>query len=220
MPEYDDYGDDFNEGDQETIEVEGPSGSTYQVLHVNEANYWNQVLQRYLDDFRYSNTSDLQDLERVLCQELLMYRYGQWISQEKDYWGQTIDIDELNKTVREISKEIRLTKGSLGMDKKTRDKDKGESAAAFIETLRSRAHEFGIMRNEQAVAAITLWTELDALVTFYKNCTEDERKENHITLDDLFAWIDEYGIPTFSAIDAKFRDDGQGNGQKYWIADL
>ena len=39
------------------------------------------------------------------------------------------------------------------MDKSTRDRDQGENLAAYVENLRVRAKEFGIVRNEQAIKA-------------------------------------------------------------------
>lgn len=212
------YFEDFEipENDRETINVEGPSGAIYDVLHDKEKEYWNSTAKKYLSDYKFTNVSDLQDLDRVISLEMLLYRYQQWISMEHDYWGESVDTDALNKTYKDKSGELRLIKKSLGIEKVARDKDQGDSIAAYIENLRRRAHEFGVMRNEQAVKAITLFQELAAKVTFYDNCTPDERKEEHIEIEDLVAWIRDTAIPEFNKIDEEFRK----TNQKYWIAEM
>jgi hypothetical protein len=223
MSDWDDFNDGFEEWDEGSsgheLEVLGATGTPYPVLHQKEVDYWNDVVHRYTEDYRFTNISDLQDLDRVLSMELLAYRYQQWVVLERDYDGQSVDVEELNKNVREISKEIRLVKASLGMDKKSRDKDKGESTAAYIENLRNRAREFGIKRNNEAVMAVTLFNELKGLITFHDNCLPDEKKENHIEDADVIEWVRK-AIPRFDAIDESFRDDGEGHGQKYWITSL
>lgn len=197
------------------IQVEGPSGAKFEVIHPKEKTYWDDIVRRYTNDFRFVNASDLQDLDRVVAMELMSYRYNQWAAAESDYWGQGIEPEALAKTALELSKEIRLLKSNLAIDKKTRDKDQGDSVAAYIENLRRRAKEFGVMRNEQAAKVITLFQELVALLILYENCTPDERKDNHVDVEDVFEWITQVAVPEFQAIDAKFRE----TSQKYWVAD-
>ena len=93
--------------------------------------------------------------------------------------------------------------------------NKGQQTADYIEQLRHRSKEFGVMRNEQAVKAITLWQELTSIITLYNNCTEDERKAEHVTPVEIINWI-ESQIPEFNEIDRLF----QLNQQRYWIQEM
>jgi hypothetical protein len=132
---------------------------------------------------------------------------------EQDYFGDSINAGDFVKQIKDNSVEIRLLKKALGIDKGSRDRDKGESVAAYMEDLRVRAKEFGIMRNEQASKMITLGQELIALLTWFDNCTPDERRENDIESHDLIDWIREVFKTEFQEIDTKFRQ----STQKYWI---
>ena len=207
-----DYGTFEDDVVASTIKVTAPSGAIYDVIHECERDYWDSIVKRYLSDYKFTNINDLQDLDRIVSTEMLLYRYQSWLQLEKDWWGQEIDIGETNKYYKEKSMELRLIKKALGIEKVAREKDQGDSTAAYIESLRRRAHEFGVMRNEQAVKAITLWQELIALMTFHDKCTPEERKEQHIEIEDLVEWIRQT-IPEFLEIDEEFRK----TSQKYWV---
>lgn len=200
---------------EDKIEVTGPSGAKYSVMNEDEEEYFNIVSEKYLKDNLFTNISDFQDLDRVLMMETMIYRWNLWVSMEKDYWGNNIDMADAKKSINDYSKELRLIKKSLAMDKVTRDKDKGESLAEYIKNVGIRAKEMGIVRNEQAVKAITLWQELKGLITYHNNCLPDERKEYKITEHDIIMWIQEV-IPEFDEIDAKFRE----TSQKYWVREM
>lgn len=214
MTDFDTF-DDFTEDERGTIKVEGPSGAIYDVIHDSERVYWDNIVRKYLEDYKFTNSSDLQDLDRVVSSEMLLYRYQQWVQLEKDYWGESIDVVETNRAIKEKSGELRQIKKSLGIEKIAREKDQGDSVAAYIENLRRRAHAFGVMRNEQAVKAITLWQELMALMTFHEKCTPEERKQQHIEKEDIIEWIRQV-TPEFLIIDEEFRN----TNQKLWIADM
>lgn len=220
MDEFDIGTDDFGAYSdpvmEEYIEVEGCSGATYKVLSEEEELWWNSVKNRYLTDNKFSNISDLQDLDRVMQMELIMYRYNRWVTDGTDYDGSAVDEVQLNKDIRDYNKEVRALKDSIGIDKKSRDKDKGDSIASYVENLRSRAKEFGVMRNEQAAAAITLMKKIQSLMELYYNCDEYEREQNKYTAESLFEWISEVGLPEFDKIDEEFRK----TNQKYWIRDM
>lgn len=201
---------------EDGIEVTTPSGSTFKVLNQAEYDYFTDVSARYLRDNHFTNITDLQDLDRVIQMELMCWRWNQWLSAERDYYGDQIDPEKIQRAINEFAKEIRLTKKAMGIDKNTRDKDKGESVADFIDKLRIRAKEFGVMRNEQAAKAISLFMELRSLITFHDNCDEQERKENNVEIHDILEWLRTVAFPEFDEIDAKFRE----SSQKYWIREL
>lgn len=202
----------------DTIEVEAPSGAIFFVLNDDERAYFEDVSARYLADNHFSNITDLQDLDRIINMELLCYRWNIWLSREMDYDGQAIDQEKTLKAVNDFSKEIRLIKKQLGIDKSSRDRDKGESVANYIDNLRLRAKEFGIYRNEQAFKAITLFKELESLIILNKNCTPEERRENRdlrAEMEDIMDWLVNIAIPEMNELEDNFRSN-----QKTWIRSM
>lgn len=200
---------------EESTIVNGPSGAEYAVLNEDEQAYWDSHRDGYLKHNKFVNMSDLADVDRLLVMELMGWRWSNWISAGYDYFGTVIDEQALQKQIRENSAELRLIKKSLGIDKNTRDKDRGDSIADYIENLRRRAKEFGYHREEQLTKALILFNELQALITLSDNCDEREKKENHVTQNDVMQWIRETAIPEYQAIDDAFRQQ-----QKFWVRDL
>jgi len=197
------------------IAVIAPSGVTVTVMTEGERELFEGAAEKYQEDNKLTNVTDLKDLDRILMMELMIYRWSFWVIREQDYFGEAIDLDKIQKSIVEVSKELRQVKKSMGIDKISRDRDKGNSLAEFIENIRLRAKEFGYKRNEEATKAITLFKELEALIVFWGNCTDQERKENHCQMEDIFLWIQTVAIPEFVAIDAAFRKQ-----QSMWIRDL
>lgn len=190
-----------------------PSGGLHYV-HEREVGYFDERRDRYLRDNHFINVSDFQDLDRLIVAELLVQRWGTFVSQKRDYWGEAVDENNLQKAIKDHSGEIRQLKKSLGLDKETRDKVKGEdSVDAYIKALRQRAAEFGVMRDMQSAKAIELWQHLVGVITLYNNCDEDERLEQHCTAPEIIKWIDEVARPEFDVIDAHFRHEKQ----RMWI---
>lgn len=208
----DDEVDDLLDEVRDLVMVVSPAGAEIKVLTEGEKQYYQQISDRYQADNIFSNVSDLQELDRVLLMELMVYRWSQWLLEERDYFNEPVNVADLQKNIQDYSKELRLVKKALGLDKATRDKDHGETVADYIMNLRARAKEFGVVRNEQAVKAITLWKELQGVMTLHKNCTPDEQAEFHCTAAEVIEWIDSK-FDEFDEIDAKFRE----TSQKYWI---
>lgn len=204
----DNYGD--------IIEVTAPSGAIVPVLNDDEKYYVESVSARYLTDNHFTNITDLQDLDRIINMEMLCYRWNSWLSKEMDYDGQGIDQKNLLTAVNDFSREIRLLKKQLGIDKSSREKDKGESIAKYIDDLRIRAREFGVKRNSEAIMAITLFKQLESLAILNINCTPAERRENKdikAEMEDIFDWLMAIAIPEMNRIDEIFR----ATSQKMWI---
>lgn len=191
-----------------------PSGAEFLVLTSDEVNYVKDRVSRYLTDNRFSNVSDLQDIDRMVMFELFVHRWSLWISKGVDYFNDEINERQLSDRVKDFSSEIRQLKKNLGVDKVARDKVRGDdSVSAYLQQLRSRAQEFGVMRNEQFNTVLELFHELKAKIEYHDNCDEVERLEGQITQDHIFEWIRDTAIPKFQAIDDEFRE----NVQKMWI---
>lgn len=197
---------------EEGYAVGAPSGAAFIVMTPEEVAYFEERSQRYLTDNHFVNITDLQDVDRMLFMELLSWRWSLWLSQERDYWGNQLDLEALKKSLSEYSKELRLLKKALGIDKAARDKERGESISDYLESLRLRAKEFGVMREKQLTKAITLFQELKSLITFHDNCIEVERIENNVEVSDIMEWIRKIAIPEFDEIDEYFRK----HQQKFW----
>lgn len=201
--------------DEDGLPVDLPSGAPFKVLTSSEVEYVNDRVRKYSDEFRWTNVSDIQDVDRVIIMELLTYRYGQWLAKQKDYFDQGIDEQALRRSLNDTSSELRLIKKQLGMDKPSRDKERGDdSVPAYLEQLRRRAQEFGINREKMLDKGLELSQQLIAMWQLHVNCDEQERLENRCTAEDVIEWIGTTFKPEFEAVDAHFRE----NVQKYWIA--
>jgi hypothetical protein len=215
--------DDFDisqiiDDDDETlvagVDVTTPSGATITVMNQSEADYYDQVHKRYLTDNKFKNVSDILELDRILVMELMCYRWGIWILAEEDYFGRKINPTEVQKSIETYSREIRGIKKDLGIDKSTRDKDKGDSVAEYIQMLGVRAKEFGITRNKQSAKAIEILMEARALITLYENSSDAERKEFKANINDIVDWF-KTRFSEFEEIDKDLRKN-----QSTWIRDL
>jgi len=206
--------DDEDSPTSQHVAVTTPAGASVTVMNQDEADYYNQVAARYQSDNKFSNISDILELDRILTMELMCYRWSLWILTGQDYTGRSVNPTEVQKSIETYSKEIRGIKKDLGIDKSTRDKGGAESLADYIENLRVRAREFGITRNKQAVRAITLLMQIRALITLYDNSTQSERKEFNVTAEELFDWIKQQ-FDEFEEIDKALREN-----QKYWVQEL
>lgn len=206
--------EDADESIPTGVDVTTPSGASIMVMNQSEADYYDQVHQRYLSDNKFKNVSDILELDRILIMELMCYRWGIWILAEEDYYGRKINPTEVQKSIETYSREIRGIKKDLGIDKSTRDKDKGDSIAEYIQMLGIRAKEFGVSRNKQSAKAIEILMEAMALITLYENSTDSERKEFKANFEDIIDWF-KSRFDEFSKIDAELRKN-----QAMWIRDL
>lgn len=194
------------------VPVTLPSGALFYV-HEREFQYFHDRARQYMEDNDFTNISDRQDIDRLLVAELLVHRWGVWLSTQRDYWGESVDENWLQRAVKDHSAELRQLKKSMGMDRETREKLRGEdSVDHYLKSLRERALALGYMRNEQAAMAIELLMEFEALLTLYNNCNEKERVELQIQPDQIFEWMTKEAFPQFDKIDDEFRKE-----QKMWI---
>ena len=206
--------DEESDDSEDFVEVTSPSGATVRVMNQEEADHYERISAQYQTDNKFTNISDLLELDRILTFEIASYRWSQWFNRGEDYQGRKISAPDAQKALEFFSKEIRGIKKDLGIDKSTRDRDQGENLASYIQNLGIRAKEFGITRNKQAVAAITLLMEIRSLISLYENSSDSERKEFGATLENLVNWIKEKG-DEFDKIDAELR-----KSQTYWVREL
>lgn len=200
-----------------SLAVSLPSGAPFEVLTADEGAFLKERSDKYQDQIAFTQITDLASLDTVLQLELTSHRWNQWIALGEDYDGTTVDVIALNKEVKSLSQEIRQVKKLLGIDKVTRDRARGEgSLPHYIAGLLRAAGEFGIHRAEQADRAFELMNEAVGLAQAWKNSTPAERRDLHITADDICEWLLETAGREMADLDAWFRE----NHQRYWIADL
>lgn len=195
--------------------VATPSGGSLPLQTAEEADWYEQRRDLYLSQNRLTNVSDLLDLDRLLQLEIMVHRWGQWMSQGFDYEGTLQDLTGLQKQIREYSKEIRDVKASLKIDKVSRDRERGESLADYTTRLLERAKIFGVHRNRQYEVAVNLLYELRSQVMMYDRCDDEERRELGLSLESIVEWIRDSVIVRWDEIDEEFRQN-----QKIWVREL
>lgn len=194
--------------------VISPTGSELNLQTVEEANKYEDIRDRYIRDNAFPNVSDLQDLDRLLVLELMIYRWQLWLTQGFDYQSARVDESALKSMVKEYSTEIRLLKLALGIDKATRDKEKGESLADYVAKLLERAKIFGYHRNRQYEKAVTAFWKLRSMVMTYDRCDEEERTMLDLSPESIVEWVRTEIIKDWDDMEAAFRKD-----QAIWIRD-
>jgi len=192
-----------------------PSGTVLNLQTPDERAWYENRRDRYLTDNKVTNVSDLQDLDRLMVLELMVYRWSMWLGQGFDYQFAHINEGELKDSLKSFSIEIRLLKANLGIDKATRDKDKGADLAAYIDNLLQRAKEFGYHRNEQYAMAVTKLHSLRSLVETFDRCDEEERRFLDLSEEKILEWIRVEVIKPWDEMAAAFRKE-----QAMWIRSL
>lgn len=195
--------------------VETPTGSEFNLQTEGEAQWYERQRNQYLEHNRFTNVSDLEDLSRLLTLEIMVYRWTTWLTQGFDYIAGLINQTELKNSIKEFSTEIRQVKASLGIDRVTRERDKGETVGDYVATLLKRAKEFGVHRDDQYAKAVTFIWQLISDVQTYDRCDDQERDELDLTPTTIVGYIRDTIIPEWDAMNDAFRAN-----QKVWISDL
>lgn len=195
--------------------VESPTGSEFHVQTEGEANWYERQRNLYLEHNRFTNISDLEDLARLLTFEVMVYRWTTWLTQGFDYIAGRINESEIKSALKDYSVEIRQLKGSLGIDRVTRERDKGETVGDYVATLLQRAKEFGVHRDEQYSKSVTYIWELISMIQTHDRCDDEERRELDLTTESIVDWVRKTIIPEWDDMNSAFRKN-----QKVWISDL
>lgn len=212
--------DDLYRGDDgpEAFPVELCSGEMLLVQTEVEQRWFNQTKEKYLSETRFTDTTDLQDMDRLLCLELLMFRWNQHLASGYDYHRNMVDDDLLRKQVKEQSEAITKLKQSLSLDKKSRDAALNEgNFAVWLADVKRRAKLFGVHRENQLNKALALMNELSGIVGAYDRSDDEERKKlGFETEAEILTWVRTTMLPEFRAVDEHFIE----NEQKLWKRDL
>lgn len=196
-------------------QVQLVSGEQMFVLGEVEARWWNASRDSYLEQTRFTDTTDLRDLDRLLVLELMVFRWSQQLSAGHDYIGFSIDEDQVRKNIREYSQEVSKVKEAMGLTKKARD-DAANSGdfSNWIADLKTRARAFGIHRENQLKNALVLMNELSAIISTFDRSDDEERaKLGFETEHEILEWIRKTMLPEYQAVDAHFRT----HEQSLWV---
>lgn len=207
--------DGDEEIEQNLTEVQGASGAFFTVANQKEADWFQENMDKYRDEYAFENVSDLQDLDRLLGLELLSYRYALWMLRGVDYEGLLFEEKAVREHKSKIDTEIRLTKAHMGMDRKGRIESEQQSTADYLKGLLQRAKEFGVHRNNQVAKAIDLFEELSTKMGLLARTDEEEQHHLQVSEAQIIEWIRDVAIPEYREIDAAFRQE-----QRYWLRDV
>ena len=194
------------------------SGETLRVQTAVEQRWFNDTKAKYLTETRFTDTTDMQDMDRLLCLELLMFRWNQHLASGFDYDNNLVDDDLLRKQVKEQSETITRLKASLSLDKKSRDQALNEgNFNAWFTDVKRRAKLFGLHRENQLTVALALMNELSGIVGAFDRSDEEERKKLGFESEvDIVQWVRESMIPGFKKVDEYFIE----HEQKLWKRDM
>jgi hypothetical protein len=194
------------------------SGEDLQVMTEVEARWFTANREKYLAETKFTDTTDLQDMDRLLCLELLIFRWNQHLALGRDYDGNLIDEDLIRKQVKDQSEAITRLKTSLGLDKKSRDAALNEgNFAAWLADVKRRARIFGIHRETQLQKALVLMNELSSIIDSFERSDEEERsKLGFSSYEDIVGWVKNTMVPEYKALDEHFLQ----NEQRYWTRDM
>jgi hypothetical protein len=191
------------------------SGEELIVLTPGEQRWFNNNRQRYLEQTRFTETTDLQDLDRLMAMELQVFRMTMWSSAGHDYDEMPIDEALIRRNIREYSEQINKTKTAMGLTKAARDEARNSGdLAEYFSDLKMRAKIFGIHREEQLTKALSLVQELSAIVGSFDRSDKEERAKLGFESEaEILEWVRNTMLPEFAAIDQHFRE----NEQRYWV---
>ncbi len=195
------------------------SGEDLTVRTGAEVRWFNASRDSYLTQTKFTETTDLRDLDRLLSMELQVFRMTQWLGTGADYDGFEIENEALlRRNIREYSEQINKTKSSMGLNKAARDEaSHAGDLSSYITDLKARAKIFGIHREQQAKKALVLMNELSAIVgAFDRSDSEERAKLGFDNETEILSWIRDTMLPEYKAIDAHFRE----NEQRYWVRQM
>jgi hypothetical protein len=191
------------------------SGKVTQVQTDQEAEYFEESRDAYLKQTKFTENTDLKDLDRLLVLELMTFRWTQHLAAGVDYDGDMVNERQLTADIKLYSDQINKIKESMGLSKKAREDAAADgNFSAWLSDLKARARLFGIHRENQLTKALVLMKELFTIVNTYDRCDAEERRKTGFENEgEILDWIRNVMQPEFNALDEYFRE----HSQRYWI---
>ncbi len=193
-------------------------GGTLRVQGDREQEWYERTRDRYLAETKFTENTDLQDLDRLLGLELQFYRWSQHLAAGMDYEGDLVADEQLRRQLKDVSTAITQLKAAMSLTKQARDDAAADgNFATWLADLKVRAKVFGMHREKQLTRSLVLMKELLAVTgTYRRSDSEERRKAGYDTAEDVLAWIDGDVRGRFEELDAYFRT----HEQRYWVREL
>jgi hypothetical protein len=193
------------------------SGKIVTVQTAQEADWFEETRNAYLNELKFTEKTDLIDLDRMLMLELMVFRWSNHLAAGTDYDGDMVNEKQLTADLKLYSDQLNKVKESMGLAKKARDAAENEgNFSAWLSDLKSRAKIFGIHREKQVTKALALMNELSTVVGAFDRSDEEERRKlGFDTEKEIVDWVRETMLPEYHALDAYFRE----HEQRYWVRD-
>jgi hypothetical protein len=194
------------------------SGEQLTVLTPAEARWFNGSRDTYLAQTKFTETTDLNDLDRLLGLELTVFRLTQCLSAGEDHLGFEIDDTLYRRNVREYSEQITRVKSSMGLTKSARDEiaNSGD-VSMYLSELKAKAKIFGIHRENQLIKALVLMNELSSIIgAFDRSDSEERARLGFQDEKEIIEWVRDTMLPEYRLLDKHFRE----NQQRYWIRSM
>ena len=194
------------------------SGLVTQVQTVAEAEYFNSSRDAYLQQTKFTENTDLKDLDRLLVLELMVFRWQQHLFAGHDYDGDMVNEKQLSADIKLYSDQINKIKETMGLSKKAREDAASDgNFSAWLSDLKSRAKLFGIHREQQLTKSLVLMKELFTIVgSFDRSDAEERQKLGFETEAEIVDWIRNVMQPEFDELDKYFRE----HQQRYYIRQM
>lgn len=195
------------------------NGQETTVLTDDEAAYYLESKIAYLSETRFTENTDLRDLDRLLTHELMIFRWQQWLFAGMDYDGDLLDNEkQMIQDLKLYSDQVNKIKESMGLNKKSRDAQAADgNFAGWLADLKQRARLFGVHRENQLKTALVLMNDLSAVVSGFDRSDEEERRKlGYVDEAAVLAYVRDIVLPQYKAIDDHFRT----HTQTYYIRDM
>lgn len=218
LPPLDPFASGSPLGADNLVDVQLVSGKTSKVMTELEAEWFNETRDSYLAQTKFTETTDLRDLDRLLIMELMIFRWTQHLAAGVDYEGFPVEAEQIRRNIKEYSDQINKIKESMGLNKRARDDAANDgNFAQWLSDLKARAKIFGIHREKQLQVALTLFNELSGIVTTFDRSDAEERgKIGFENEGKILEWIRQVALPRYHEVDAHFRE----HEQRYWVRDM
>ena len=199
------------------VAVQLVSGKSVTVQTTQEAEWFSETRDTYLHELKFTEKTDLVDLDRLLIMELMVFRWTQQLSAGADYDGDMVNDKQMIADLKLYSDQLNKIKETMGMSKKAREETANEgNFASWLADLKSRAKIFGVHREKQLTKALVLMNELSTVVGSFDRSDEEEQRKNGFESEkEIVDWVRHTMLPEFRALDDFFR----ANEQRYWTRD-
>jgi hypothetical protein len=184
----------------------------------DEAMWLKETRDAYVQQTRFTDVTDLRDVDRLLALELMVFRWTQWLGRGTDYYGDEVNTGDVSSDLKSYSDQINKIKHSMGLAKSVRDAAANDgNFSKWFDEVKRRAKIFGVHRQEQLGKTIALFNELKSIVQTYDRSDGEERQRLGFNSEnDILEWIRTVAIPEFDELDEFF----QNNQQALWIREM